>query len=81
MPLLIDDDAKTVGSFDITTAQTLYWKAVPVLLRQPDREEQLEALTFRILSGFTRPNHSLRVSAHTRAARRGTALYRRRPVL
>jgi hypothetical protein len=62
MPLLIDEDAKTVGTFDITTAQTLYWKAVPVLLKQPEREEQVEQLTFRILSGYTRPNQSLRVS-------------------
>ncbi len=76
MPLLIDEDAKTVGTFDITTAQTLYWKAVPVVLRQPEREEQVESLTFRILSGYTRPNHTHRVSvrASKRAARLSYAM-------
>jgi len=73
MPLVVggDDDVKIGGSssstaaggqgFDLQTAQTLFWKPVPVLLRQADREDQHEELTFRILSGVSRANHNMRV--------------------
>ena len=44
------------------TASTLYWKALPVLVKQNDREEQTNELTVRILSGVNRNNHNSRVS-------------------
>ncbi|GBF91102.1 hypothetical protein Rsub_04771 [Raphidocelis subcapitata] len=56
-----DDDLRGPTGFDLQTASTLYWKAIPVLLKQHDREDQVEQLTFRILSGVTRQNHNLRV--------------------
>lgn len=62
MPLVLEDDARSANSFDPASASTLYWKQVPVLVKQHDREDQTEQLTFRILSGVTRQNHSLRVS-------------------
>lgn len=64
MPLLLDDDPKggPLG-FDLATATTLFWKPVPVFVKQQDREDQQENLTFRILSGCARQNHSLRVRA------------------
>jgi hypothetical protein len=48
-------------SFDLVNANTLFWKQVPVLLRHPDREEQQEDVTFRIMTGVSRVNNSLRV--------------------
>lgn len=63
MPLVLEDDAaRLANGFDPASANTLYWKQVPVLVKQHDREDQTEQLTFRILSGVTRQNHSLRVS-------------------
>lgn len=62
MPLVLEEDARSGNCFDPATASTLYWKQVPVLVKQHDREDQTEQLTFRILSGTTRQNHSLRVS-------------------
>lgn len=62
MPLVLEDDARLSNGFDPASASTLYWKQVPVLVKQHDREDQTEQLTFRILSGVTRQNHSLRVS-------------------
>lgn len=62
MPLVLEDDIRIVNGFDPASATTLYWKDVPVLVRQHDREDQTEQLTFRILSGVTKQNHSLRVS-------------------
>ncbi len=62
MPLILEEDAKMATGFDTQSAATVYWKAIPVLLRQHDREDQTELLTFRILSGALRQNHSLRVS-------------------
>jgi hypothetical protein len=61
MPLFIDDDPRSYDTFELSTASTLYWKAVPVLLRQADREDVTEVLTVRILSGVQKQNHSLRV--------------------
>ncbi|KAI8471988.1 MAG: centriole protein [Monoraphidium minutum] len=61
MPPLKDDDTRVLTGFDLQTASTLYWKGIPVLLKQHDREDQVEQLTFRILSGVTRQNHNLRV--------------------
>jgi spindle assembly abnormal protein 6 len=63
MPPLKEDDTRVLTGFDLQTASTLYWKAIPVLLKQHDREDQVEQLTFRILSGVTRQNHNLRVSS------------------
>ncbi|KAF6264226.1 hypothetical protein COO60DRAFT_1267074 [Scenedesmus sp. NREL 46B-D3] len=60
MPLILEDE-RTANGFDPASANTLYWKDVPVLVRQQDREDQIEHLTFRILSGVTKQNHSLRV--------------------
>eukprot|EP00967_Tisochrysis_lutea_P031203 scaffold36749_cov19-Tisochrysis_lutea.AAC.2 len=70
MPLVVggDDDVKIGSStgagggqaFDLQTAQTLFWKPVPVQLRQADREDQHEELIFRILSGVSRANHNMR---------------------
>ncbi|KAF8068308.1 hypothetical protein HT031_001995 [Scenedesmus sp. PABB004] len=61
MPLILEEDSRAMSGFDPASAATLYWKDVPVLVRQADREDQTEALTFRILSGVTKQNHSLRV--------------------
>lgn len=62
MPLLVEDDARNAVGFDSSTASTLFWKPVPVFLRQQEREDQQEELTFRILNGVARQNHNLRVS-------------------
>lgn len=62
MPLIMEDESKNSTGFDVQTATTLFWKPVPVLLKQLDREDMLEDLTFRILTGFARQNHNLRVS-------------------
>jgi hypothetical protein len=61
MPLVLEEDVRVANGFDPASASTLYWKQVPVLVKQHDREDQTEQLTFRILSGVTRQNHSLRV--------------------
>ena len=61
MPLVIDNNTRSWESFDVQTASTLYWKALPVLVRQSDREEQTTELTVRILSGVNRNNHNSRV--------------------
>lgn len=63
MPLVIDNNTRSWESFDVQTASTLYWKALPVLVKQNDREEQTSELTVRILSGVNRNNHNSRVSA------------------
>jgi hypothetical protein len=55
MPTLLGD------SSDVLAAETLYWKAVSFLVRQPDREEHACELTVRILSGINRTNHNSRV--------------------
>jgi hypothetical protein len=52
----------TGAGFDLQTASTLFWKAVPVSVRSPEREDQTETLTFRILTGVLRSNHNMRVS-------------------
>ena len=64
MPLFIE--AETTG-FDSQSASTLFWKSVPALVRQQDREDQNEDLTFRILSGVSRQNHNLRVRGNPAA--------------
>ncbi|MEW5299491.1 MAG: hypothetical protein WDW36_002505 [Sanguina aurantia] len=61
MPLIMEDESKNSTGFDVQTATTLFWKPVPVLLKQLDREDMLEDLTFRILTGFARQNHNLRI--------------------
>lgn len=62
MPLLFDaEDPKAPIGFDLSTSSTLFWRPVPVLLKQQDREDQHEALTVRILTGSARQNHNLRV--------------------
>lgn len=66
MPLTLEDAASAAagaaqGGFDLQTANTLFWKQVPLLLRQGDREDQNEELTFRILTGTMRGNHNMRV--------------------
>ncbi|GIL47125.1 hypothetical protein Vafri_4030 [Volvox africanus] len=62
MPLLLDpEDPKAPIGFDLSTSSTLFWRPVPVLLKQHDREDQQEALTVRILTGYARQNHNLRI--------------------
>lgn len=68
MPLILDhhhagEEARAGGGtgFDLQTASTLYWKPIPIKLKQQDREDQHEQLTFRILTGVARQNHNLRV--------------------
>lgn len=61
MPLVIDNNTRSWESFDVQTASTLYWKALPVLVKQNDREEQTSELTVRILSGVNRNNHNSRI--------------------
>jgi hypothetical protein len=72
MPLIVEDDVKIGGggaaaaggtstAFELQTAATLFWKSVPVQLRQAEREDQHEQLVFRILSGVSRANHNMRV--------------------
>ena len=68
MPLILNEEPDRGGAgtgFDLQTATTLFWKPVPVLLRQADREDQQEELTFRILNGVSRSNHNMRVRAAT----------------
>jgi hypothetical protein len=79
MPPFKDDDTRVLTGFDLQTASTLYWKAIPVLLKQLDREDQTEQLTFRILSGVTRQNHNLRVRRRPRRGRRRGAPWRAPP--
>ncbi len=59
MPLVLEDDARS--GFDLQSASTLFWKSVPVSLRQADREDICEDFTFRILTGHARQNHAQRV--------------------
>eukprot|EP00198_Chlamydomonas_reinhardtii_P007749 XP_001697086.1 predicted protein [Chlamydomonas reinhardtii] len=62
MPLLLDDgDPKAQTGFDLSTATTLFWRPVPVHVKQQDREDVLEELTFRILTGVAKQNHNLRI--------------------
>jgi hypothetical protein len=65
MPLVFEEDARgglgAGAGFDLQTASTLFWKAVPVSVRSPEREDQTETLTFRILTGVLRSNHNMRV--------------------
>ena len=63
MPLVIDNNTRSWESFDVQTASTLYWKSIPVLVKQHDREEQTVELTVRILSGVNRNNHNSRVNS------------------
>lgn len=49
-------------TFDVGTAKTEYWESVPILVCLMDRKEELKDLTVRVLSGFARQNHNLRVS-------------------
>nr|6ZZ8_A Chain A, Centriole protein [Chlamydomonas reinhardtii]6ZZ8_B Chain B, Centriole protein [Chlamydomonas reinhardtii]6ZZ8_C Chain C, Centriole protein [Chlamydomonas reinhardtii]6ZZ8_D Chain D, Centriole protein [Chlamydomonas reinhardtii]6ZZ8_E Chain E, Centriole protein [Chlamydomonas reinhardtii]6ZZ8_F Chain F, Centriole protein [Chlamydomonas reinhardtii] len=61
-PLLLDDgDPKAQTGFDLSTATTLFWRPVPVHVKQQDREDVLEELTFRILTGVAKQNHNLRI--------------------
>lgn len=50
-----------VDQFDAGTASTLFWETVPVLLQRSDRDDQVEELSARLLTGHTRNNHSMRV--------------------
>jgi spindle assembly abnormal protein 6 len=77
MPLLDDQDLRAPG-FDLTTASTLFWRPVSVSLKQQDRDDQEEQLTFRILTGFARQNHTLRVRTAPSAWLRGQAHQARR---
>ncbi|GFR43676.1 hypothetical protein Agub_g4784 [Astrephomene gubernaculifera] len=61
MPLIIDDDPRAPIGFDLSTASTLFWRPVPVHIKQIEREDQQEELTVRILTGFARQNHNLRI--------------------
>ncbi len=66
MPLVLDEESAKGGGGggggpQLQELQTLFWKSVPVQLRQGDREDQAEELTFRILTGFSKQNHNLRV--------------------
>lgn len=51
------------GEFDPAAAQTLYWRRVPVLVKRPDRDDRVESLTFRVLSGHARRGRNVRVSS------------------
>lgn len=57
----------------MTTAQTLFWKPVPVLLKQAEREDQHEPLIFRILTGVSRGNHNMRVGGWVYSSHGSTA--------
>ncbi|CAD7701284.1 unnamed protein product, partial [Ostreobium quekettii] len=48
-------------TFDVASASTQFWERVPVVTKAGDREEELRELTVRILSGFARQNHNLRI--------------------
>ncbi|PNH08928.1 Spindle assembly abnormal protein 6 [Tetrabaena socialis] len=62
MPLLLEEsDSKAAVGFDLSTANTLFWRPVPVHVKQQDREDQHEELTIRILTGVARQNHNLRI--------------------
>jgi hypothetical protein len=79
MPLVLEEDIRLANGFDPASAATLYWKDVPVLVKQHDREDQTDQLTFRILSGVTRQNHSFRVSKAAQFGHVQTADIRREP--
>ena len=72
MPLVLEAEDPSRGGvgFDLQSSSTLFWKPVPVLLRQADREDCHEDLTFRILTGFARQNHNLRVGVGVGCAAR-----------
>lgn len=55
-------DGAQDGDFDPAAAQTLYWRRVPVLVKRPDRDDRVESLTFRVLSGHARRGRNVRVS-------------------
>jgi hypothetical protein len=59
----VDTQGGGDGEFDPAAAQTLYWRRVPVLVKRPDRDDRVESLTFRVLSGHARRGRNVRVSS------------------
>lgn len=54
-------DPHADGEFDPAAAQTLYWRRVPVLVKREGRDDRVESLTFRVLSGHARRGRNVRV--------------------
>ena len=61
MPGRTNVGPRSWANIDASTANSLYWKAVPAVLRLADRGEQESELTVRILSGKSPGNHESRV--------------------
>ena len=71
MPGFFDRELRSTwaDSFDNSTATSLYWKQVPVILRLRDREEHGCDLTIRIFSGTSHGSHAYRVRASPQGSR------------
>ena len=51
----------TSDQFDVSSATTVFWDTVPVLLQRPDREDVQDELSVRLLSGHTKHSVNLKV--------------------
>jgi spindle assembly abnormal protein 6 len=50
-----------VDQFDISSATTVFWDRVPVLMQRADREDTVDELSIRLLSGNTKRSVNLKV--------------------
>lgn len=50
-----------VDQFDVSSASTVFWDTVPVLLQRADREDAVDQLSVRLLSGNTRNSLNMKV--------------------
>ena len=50
-----------VDQFDVSSASTVFWDQVPVLLQRSDKEDTVEQLSVRLLVGNTRQSVSMKV--------------------
>ena len=50
-----------VDQFDVASASTVFWDTVPVQLQRADREDVVEVLSVRLLSGHTRHSMNMKV--------------------
>jgi spindle assembly abnormal protein 6 len=50
-----------VDQFDVSSASTVFWDTVPVLLQRSDREDVVDVLSVRLLVGHTRHSLNMKV--------------------
>jgi spindle assembly abnormal protein 6 len=50
-----------VDQFDVSSASTVFWDTVPVLLQRADRDDTVDQLSVRLLSGNTRHSLNMKV--------------------